>query len=221
MTRSRLHLKIRFLSFWLCGTGKGAGMLHDAIAARDDDGLPYVPGRHLRGLLRDAMSRMPEWTGGSGVPVSAPTVVDHLFGARPERDARSAMPEGRYFGGLLRVSDARLTPSARQQCLALDADDRAKALFSTIQSTAVERSTGTAKDRTLRALEVANPIVVIAEIDRDDTAAEAYAATPMARDLAERWDALIVRALPLVRAIGSSRTRGLGRCIVEAKGEDR
>jgi len=50
----RTELTIRTLSDWHIGAGHGIPGGPDAVVRRDDDGLPYVPGTTLTGLLRDA-----------------------------------------------------------------------------------------------------------------------------------------------------------------------
>jgi hypothetical protein len=50
-----LTLKLDILSYWHAGSGRGAAALADAVVVRDDTGLPYLPGRTVKGLVRDAM----------------------------------------------------------------------------------------------------------------------------------------------------------------------
>ncbi|MEJ2682664.1 MAG: RAMP superfamily CRISPR-associated protein [Gammaproteobacteria bacterium] len=51
-------LKITFLDYWHAGGSHGQGFHTQATVARDHDGLPYLPGRTLKGLLRDAVSQL-------------------------------------------------------------------------------------------------------------------------------------------------------------------
>jgi len=44
---------ITFYSFWRIGTGLGSGS-KDSVLMKDDDGLPIIPGKTLKGLIRDA-----------------------------------------------------------------------------------------------------------------------------------------------------------------------
>ena len=50
----RIDYSIEFFSYWHCGSGLAAGADVDELAIKDGDGLPYVPGRTVKGLLRDA-----------------------------------------------------------------------------------------------------------------------------------------------------------------------
>ena len=44
---------IIFYSFWRIGTGMGGGS-KDSVLMKDDNGLPIIPGKTLKGLIRDA-----------------------------------------------------------------------------------------------------------------------------------------------------------------------
>lgn len=48
-----MKINIQLKSFWATGAGKSGTSL-DSIVLRDKDGLPYIPGRTFKGLLRDA-----------------------------------------------------------------------------------------------------------------------------------------------------------------------
>ena len=48
----RIDYSIEFFSYWHCGSGLAAGADVDELAIKDGDGLPYVPGRTVKGLLR-------------------------------------------------------------------------------------------------------------------------------------------------------------------------
>jgi len=50
-----LHYTIQFLSYWQIGSGKGSGNLSDASILKDANGLPYLPGKTIKGLLLDAV----------------------------------------------------------------------------------------------------------------------------------------------------------------------
>ena len=54
---NELNYKIEFFSEWHCGSGLSAGADIDALAIKDSDGLPYIPGKTLRLLM--TMSHFP------------------------------------------------------------------------------------------------------------------------------------------------------------------
>ncbi len=40
--------------YWFAGTGSEAGAYADSIALKDENGLPYFPGKSLKGIFRNA-----------------------------------------------------------------------------------------------------------------------------------------------------------------------
>jgi CRISPR/Cas system CSM-associated protein Csm3 (group 7 of RAMP superfamily) len=46
--------KITFFSEWHCGSGLSSGSDLDALVIKDKDNFPFIPGKTLKGLLRDA-----------------------------------------------------------------------------------------------------------------------------------------------------------------------
>ena len=48
--------KVEMYSDWHCGSGLASGADADAVVVKDKDGLPYVPGRTLKGLVSEAMA---------------------------------------------------------------------------------------------------------------------------------------------------------------------
>ncbi len=191
MTAVELTIDIR--SYWHAGGGRGAGAVLDAVVHRDPDGLPVLPGRHLKGLLRDALRRAEAW-GWEGFETD---VTRRLFGGLVETDGtRYSEP------GTLRVSDATL-PAPLVRWLAGPGREHQPALFRGLYATAVEHESGTARDKTLRGVEVTVPLALTARVE------------PIpGRVPPDDWPRLIERVLPLVEAVGAHRSRGLGRAVL-------
>ena len=57
-TTTAMELKITFSSDWHIGTGGGVPGVSDRAMLRDSEGFPYIPGRTLRGIFRDAHERL-------------------------------------------------------------------------------------------------------------------------------------------------------------------
>jgi len=49
-----MKYRITFHTYWHCSAGLSGGSSSDAVVVRDDDNLPYVPGRTIKGHLREA-----------------------------------------------------------------------------------------------------------------------------------------------------------------------
>lgn len=177
-------ITFKFSSYWHAGTGRGEGARLDAVVARTADGLPLLPGRSVKGLMREGVQILED-----GGHVQAGTTA-RLFGAAAaEHDRRFDSTPGE-----LRFSDAVLDdPSV----LGLSADARS-GLFDEVASTRIAEN-GLAQDETLRRIEVAVPLTLhaVAESDQDGA-----------------WIGVLTQAAPLVRAAGSGRHRGMGRVSV-------
>ena len=53
-----IKYSIKFHTDWHCGSGLAAGADVDALVVKDKDGLPFVPGKTLKGLVREAIEEM-------------------------------------------------------------------------------------------------------------------------------------------------------------------
>jgi hypothetical protein len=49
-----LRYKIDFFSYWQIGSGKGGGAKNDSVVLKDENNFPFIPGRTLKGLIKDA-----------------------------------------------------------------------------------------------------------------------------------------------------------------------
>lgn len=174
-------VRIDIYEYWHAGTGAGRGPVVDARAARDAHGLPYLPGKTVRGLLREGFQAAEE-SAHLAVP---PGLTHHRFGG-PEEE------------GCLRLTDALLPEPMRDWVRASEEGaEAASHLFARISSTAVSRETGQAEHHTLRTLEVAVPVTlhfVVYDMAEAPLGEEALRA-----------------AFGFVRGLGSWRRRGLGR----------
>lgn len=133
-----VRLVVDILDYWLPGTGQAAGTHFDETADREC-GLPYLGGKHLKGLLRNAVQCAEHWG-------QAPKGSAIRFFGQPEAGEPAC----------LRVDNARLPEAVRRQCLA-DPTTTCAAFFREISSTAMAE-TGTAKPRSLRNIEVVVPL---------------------------------------------------------------
>ena len=56
-----IKYKITFLTDWHCGSGLAAGADVDALVVKDKERLPYVPGKTMKGLVREAVECWHKW----------------------------------------------------------------------------------------------------------------------------------------------------------------
>ncbi len=196
-------LEIRLHAYWHAGSGLGSATGVDAQVTRTPGGLPHLPGRSLKGILREAVEQAAElgW-----VKASSGDLV-RWFGTPLVRRADSTdrepidqLEEARFTSdaGSLSVGSARLGKGEDARGWEQWASWPGHAperdlLFSELASTALDDS-GVALDKSLRLIEVAVPVTLHAELEGPPPALDA-----------------IATALPLVRSIGAHSTRGLGR----------
>lgn len=183
-------LQLDLLSYWHAGTGLRGGGGLDALVHRDADGLPCLPGRSVKGLLRECVQLAATWPAASTVPSTAPDVI---FGKR----AKKPYGPDSFFAG-----DAILTVDIKQW---LHAQPALKAaLFDSFASTRLDEN-GLADDESLRALELTLPVRLEACIVWDEQLLDPHLAP-------QKVSGVLLACVPLLRSLGSHRHRGLGRC---------
>jgi len=185
-------LRIELLSYWHAGTGLRRGGDADALVLHDTAGLPYLPGRTVKGLLREGVCLAASCA--SGLPKNADELV---FGREDRQELLSRLV----------VGDAKIPDDKLGQWLRKSEDAVRETLFDSIASTALTDN-GLAKDNSLRVVEVCLPLTLVAGIKWDETILDPALGTVTATEV------LQTGAL-LIRSLGSHRHRGLGRCAVE------
>lgn len=217
MSHDRVGVTIQIYSWWRSGTGAGRAAQLDTICTRDRSGLPYLPGRHLRGLFRDAVRRMEAWDLESWNGVEQALFGE--WGFRPPENAIAApVPYRGAHRGALAVTDACMSPAER---VAFEQDAEQAAmdghrplsddLFATLRSTSMED--GVAVPHSLRSEEVAVPMQLSATVD--------FLGYDDAAQWRGSWKGALAAAAPLIRAVGAKRMRGLGRASVLIEENDR
>lgn len=176
-------LKIDLLSYWHAGSGHGAKADVDAMVLRDSRGFPYLPGRTLKGLLRDALLDM-----------NCADDAGRLFGRAAEQGKNTGS-----VAGIVAVDDACMDAAECDWIESSVESDGLKAqLFESVASTAIQGS-GVAVEKSLRLIEVALPMKLSATL----TFLEAGESSDLH---------ILAEACGLIRSLGSHRHRGLGRC---------
>ena len=138
-----MRYKIEFFSYWHCGSGQTAGADVDELVVRDVSGLPFVPGRTLKGLLREAVANILLLRGGEEGS------VEELFGSESRQ-------------GRLYFTNASLSDAMRRSLLTTP-DIDPEMLYRSFSSTAIDER-GVAKEHTLRRIETAIPCTLYGEI---------------------------------------------------------
>lgn len=186
MKTNTMLFEISFLSYWHAGCGFGRSADVDALMLKGTDRLPYLPGRTIKGLLREAMQCCED----AGAVPSETT--ETLFGTPAE--------EGEYTGsipGVLIFDNAYLPANERKWLASNDGKASRAALFDSFASTSLD-SDGIAKDKTLRTIELCVPVSLVSEISgiTEEGGTKEH----------------LEKAAALLRSAGAHRSRGLGRC---------
>lgn len=186
MENKILQYKIDFFSSWHCGSGLSAGADVDALVVRDRDGLPYVPGKTVKGLVREAVEDFLAFR------KEDTRIVADLFGNAEDRNNLPQGEEGKMKQGVLFFSNAELLPEQRQIIL----DEQLKPfLFDSVAATRIAED-GIAMPHSLRRIQVVLPCTLYGQI----------------LDVPEENKGLLQQAVKLIKRMGLARNRGLGRC---------
>lgn len=196
-----MRLTIHFSHYWHAGTGRGSGHHLDAIVNTDADGLPFLPGKTLRGLLRDACQRLERW---NSCPEIQEGDTERLFGSTAfVPDKEHPRPRESTVPGSLFVSDARLPEAVARWLSTEEGRGLLPGLFREMFSTAMTGD-GVAKDKSLRGMQVVVPLSLTAEV------------SPLpGRTPPPDWERKVAALLPMIRSAGAHRSRGYGRCRLE------
>lgn len=183
---AQLNYTLTFHSDWHCGSGLAAGAESDALVVRDERGLPYVPGRTIKGLLREAVETLHQLAH-PGQPL--PEEWQKVWGLSGDDTSAGATPAR----SVCFFTNACLSDEEQE---AIVAQRLTPHLYRNIARTAISEETGVALDHSLRRLEVVLPCTLHGTIDR----------------VPESLLPTLTQALGWTKCLGSGRHRGLGRC---------
>lgn len=132
---STIKYEIEFFSNWHCGSGLAAGADVDALVIKDKDRLPYIPGRTIKGLLREAASAITDDL----------ETVDMVFGISGN-DANHKVGTSFFSNAVLPSAERKYILEQKLQSL----------LYESFSSTSIDEN-GIAKDHSLRKIETVVP----------------------------------------------------------------
>lgn len=205
-------IRLEMLSDWHVGTGYGDATVDRAVR-RDRDGLPYVPGKTLRGVLRDACEQV-AYGLDEGARGPWHEVLETVFGDQPSlREDDPARPPR---AGALHLGDARLPEADAAVLRGKPALARATTFVK--PGVKISYKTGAAEPKCLRFDEVARAGLQLEAQAALQLPAEASSQTRLAAS------ALLVAGLARLERLGGKRRRGTGRVRAQVAGmseEDR
>jgi len=183
-----LYYKVKLLSDWHCSCGLNAGADVDLLVIKDQNGLPFIPGKTIKGLLKEAAYYIGEFSENNESWVK---FSKDVFGIKTTKnqDSNQSDPGFCYFSNV--VLSETIQNKLKDNDLLKDN------LYRQISSTAINEN-GVAKKHSLRKIEVVIPLELYGKI----------------ADLHDEYFEKILKCLAFVKQLGLSRNRGLGRCII-------
>ncbi|MFZ2404577.1 MAG: RAMP superfamily CRISPR-associated protein [Methylobacter sp.] len=200
---NNMTITIDIGSYWHPGSGRGSGSHLDALVENDADGLPFISGRMLKGLLRDAVNRLEQWGQLAEFRADDVSLAESLFGSRGY--GKDNVPRNLTNPGKIKVGDAQLPEELHQWLAYKPHDAHRKQLYREVYSTAINTKTGAAEHHSLRGMQVVVPLQLEARLEW------------IGASEAGNWTQIIGEALPLIRAVGAQRSRGYGRALLHIK----
>lgn len=140
---SNIKYTIEFYSQWHCGSGLSAGADVDALVVKDKDDMPYVPGKTIKGLVREAVENLMQFTG-----ADKSGLIKQAFG------------KGGKTTGCAHFGNAKLDEKERNAIVSANA---AQFLYNKVTTTAISDE-GTAQEHSLRSIETVVPCTLYGEI---------------------------------------------------------
>ncbi|PVZ80642.1 hypothetical protein C9426_32690 [Serratia sp. S1B] len=184
------NLKFHLLSEWHIGSGREQGSYADSTTLKDSDGLPFIPGKSIKGLLRNAFE---EALKNRWLPGATDVDIQRLFGCEGT--------QGMHTAGIIQLSSAELSERERKFLIEHCAK---RLLYRTCSNTAIDQSTGVAKTMSLRVVETVVPMQLQARLVLNTSHRQ------WQPGYAEQFACWLQRAVMLVTELGAKRNRGLG-----------
>lgn len=183
-----IHYQIDFFSYWHASSGLASSTYADLLVNKTHEGLPYIPGRTLKGLLREAAEVI---HGFGPKPLVSQAFILDVFGQEPTKndiEEERATTEAKCFFSNAELSD--------YLCIAIQESQKPH-LYAILASTKINEH-GLAADATLRQLEVTVPLTLSASIEQFPDQ--------------EGYEQQLSYCFQWIKRMGLNRSRGLGRC---------
>jgi len=146
----KINYKIELLTDWHVGSGLDSGADADTLVLKDENNLPYIPGKTVKGLLRDSLNEIKE------VKKLTESEIDVLFGEEAEK--YDLERKKIYF------SNVELSETEKLEIIT---NKLSSHLYKNIASTKIEKKTGVAAQNSLRTMEVCIPLSLVGSIETE------------------------------------------------------
>lgn len=184
-----IQVQIEFHSSWHCGSGLSAGADLDTLVIKDHNGMPFLPGKTFKGLVREAVE---EYIRLVQIDKEKKELVEQMFG-------KASSNEELFESGTAHFTDATL---CEQEYQSIVADNAQCYLYNKVTTTAIDEN-GIARDHSLHSMQTVVPCTLHATI----------------YDVPDELEKIVAKSLGMIKHLGQKRHRGFGRCTVSVEGE--
>jgi CRISPR/Cas system CSM-associated protein Csm3 (group 7 of RAMP superfamily) len=135
-----VRYSVEFFTDWHCGSGLSSGADLDLLVIKDKDRLPFIPGKTVKGLVREAIDEIWKFE-------DKEYDFTEIFGKRADSD-------GSFF------TNATLEENLRD---VISGNKLQEHLYRSVASTAIDEN-GIAEEHSLRKMEITVPCTLEGEI---------------------------------------------------------
>lgn len=144
-----INYEIHFHSYWHCSSGLSAGADIDTLVLKNADNLPYVPGRTMKGLVRDAINDICAFKADEAMSEA----VSNAFGTENSTEKAGIRSQMYFSDAVLNEKESKVIVSRKLS----------RHLYQTVASTAIGQD-GVALEHSLRKIQVTVPCVLEGKI---------------------------------------------------------
>lgn len=190
---------LKFYSEWHCGSGLAAGADLDALVIKDKNKLPYVPGKTIKGLVREAVENILSFK--SGINAENKELFIRTFGNADDEDWNMLKDDSEKDKekkeDRMRKSETFFTNAELDDALKkiIIREKLEPYLYRAVSSTAINEN-GVVKEYSLRRMETVVPCELTGKIV----------------DVPDEFAEFVKGGLKYIKRLGQNRNRGLGRC---------
>jgi CRISPR/Cas system CSM-associated protein Csm3 (group 7 of RAMP superfamily) len=180
--------KIEFFSYWHVSSGLSGSTYADLLVNKTEKGLPFLPGKTLKGLLREAAETINRLH-----PTLVKTdFINEVYGERAKLKGQDTQEKYREEAKSF-FSSGTLSRQLQKQIT----KENKSYLFNVLSATKIGEH-GQAENHSLRQMEVSIPLVLYASIEN----------FPSKHNYLEQLE----HCMNFTKRMGLNRSRGLGRC---------
>ena len=190
-----MRYEIQFYDYWHTGSGLSAGTRADQVVNKTPDGFPLVPGKTIKGLLRHAAEDLRDF---KHEGITDDFICD-VFGERHRK--RDEKPDADLPDRLTKIAKSYFSNAELSAATRTALRDDKDYLYDILSSTAIDPKPGTAKDHSLRQMEVSIPLKLYGSIEFNEALPD--------------YTAALTACMNYVKRLGQNRSRGLGRCRIQ------